>query len=867
MSRAIRAATRPVALLVLLGLLVVTTGCPTGGRPPADDDDDATDDDDDATDDDDDATDDDDASDDDDSASGPNQPPQAFIDEPSDGATFIEGDAVVLSGHADDPEDGELAGVSLFWTSSVDGPLGTGASVTMTSPSLGHHDIVLTAVDSGGLDGLASISLTIAPLGSNLPPTVEIVAPADNASFFEGGTVDFEGTGTDPEDGDLPDLSMGWTSSVDGSIGTGATFSIDTLSVGLHTVTLTGEDSEGATDSDTITITVNVPGNDPPVASILAPVTGSTFVGGDTITFEGEADDPEDGALTGASLEWSSDLEGPLGSGELLDVTTLAAGSHAITLTATDSGGALGTDGISLTVLAPNAPPLVTITAPPNGSSYDAGDIIDFQGDADDPEDGALTGSSLTWQSNLDGPIGTGSPLAFASLSVGLHQVTLVGVDSGGATGSDVVEVTIDPSVANLPPIAQLTGPLSGETGDAILFDGSGSSDPDGSIVDYEFDFGDGTPVVSGGADTALHIFASAGTWLVTLTVTDDDGDDGQASWTIEVEDPVPVPEIVLDEADSLGSRCDLDVDAAGDPQIVFRNDTHRQLWHAEWTGSAWVVDMIDGPGFDVGGAVSSQFALAVEDDGTPHVAYRYEGSDEVRYATLSGVNWTREAANPTVVSDGSYGLDIALDPVNGDRPTIAFDNYTATYPRPAVTYRSGPGSWIDESYTNTDYYYDYYLGGLAFDSTGTAWMAYEIYDLHALSWTAAGGFVGDEDITDSTFGDTSSASVALDASERPIILHEEGIEHFDGSVWIHSDIEASDISSFDGAANASGDYYVGLRHGSDLEIVHADPGEFWEYEYQGPMDNTPIGVAVSPGGLVRACFFRSNNLMVFQDF
>ena len=66
-------------------------------------------------------------------------------------------------------------------------------------------------------------------------------------------------------------------------------------------------------------------------------------------------------------------------------------------------------------------------------------------------------------------------------------------------------------------------------------FDGSGSSDPDGSIVSYSWDFGDGN---NGSGIAPSHTYASAGTYSVTLTVTDNEdatGDDTQ-SLTVTTE-------------------------------------------------------------------------------------------------------------------------------------------------------------------------------------------------------------------------------------------------------------------------------------------------------------------------------------------
>jgi hypothetical protein len=94
-------------------------------------------------------------------------------------------------------------------------------------------------------------------------------------------------------------------------------------------------------------------GNTAPVAAITGPVAsgGSTSaVYGNSVTFTGTGTDAEDGTLTGASLVWSSNLQGTLGTGVSLSLSTLLAGVHTITLTATDSAAATNTKTITLTV-------------------------------------------------------------------------------------------------------------------------------------------------------------------------------------------------------------------------------------------------------------------------------------------------------------------------------------------------------------------------------------------------------------------------------------------------------------------------------------------------------------------------------------
>lgn len=91
-------------------------------------------------------------------------------------------------------------------------------------------------------------------------------------------------------------------------------------------------------------------GNTPPVATITAPTNGSSFTSGSTVTFTGTGTDTQDGTLPGSSLAWSSSLDGALGTGTSLGVSTLSLGTHTITLTATDSGSLTGTATITVTI-------------------------------------------------------------------------------------------------------------------------------------------------------------------------------------------------------------------------------------------------------------------------------------------------------------------------------------------------------------------------------------------------------------------------------------------------------------------------------------------------------------------------------------
>ena len=102
--------------------------------------------------------------------------------------------------------------------------------------------------------------------------------------------------------------------------------------------------------------------------------------------------------------------------------------------------------------------------------------------------------------------------------------ITLFLVACGGGGGSDG---------ANQTPTASFTAsPGSGTAPLGVVVDASASTDTDGSIVGYAWDFGDGG---NGSGVTSSTMYSNPGNYTITLTITDDAGDTGTATTTISV--------------------------------------------------------------------------------------------------------------------------------------------------------------------------------------------------------------------------------------------------------------------------------------------------------------------------------------------
>jgi PKD repeat protein len=115
-----------------------------------------------------------------------------------------------------------------------------------------------------------------------------------------------------------------------------------------------------------------------------------------------------------------------------------------------------------------------------------------------------------------DGGNATGCAVTHNYATNGTYTVTLTVTDDTDATDNDTCTVTV-----NIPPTAEAGEDRVVLTNASVEFNGSGSYDPDGELVRYLWDFGDGSNATG---CTATHSYTTNGTCTVSLTVTDDQG-------------------------------------------------------------------------------------------------------------------------------------------------------------------------------------------------------------------------------------------------------------------------------------------------------------------------------------------------------
>ena len=290
-----------------------------------------------------------------------------------------------------------------------------------------------------------------------------------------------------------------------------------------YPVSLTVTDNDGATSDVTQSVHVSAPANVPPTANFTSSCAGLAC------SFTGLGSDG-DGTIVGFQWDFGDGAEGAT---QNATHAYASAGTYIVDLTVTDDGGATGHLSQQVNVTGPQAG---GPTANFAGSCVVVGSfgrIVFFDCTFTD-QSTAATGATITaWAWDFgDGKTATGQnpPVHHYAISwrPGVRVVVRLTVtDNNGLTNGITKSVPVS-TQANAPPTADFT---SSCTDLACSFTDL-SSDGDGSIVGFHWDFGDGAVAAT---QNSTHLYASAGTYLVELTVTDDRGATGHLSQQVTV--------------------------------------------------------------------------------------------------------------------------------------------------------------------------------------------------------------------------------------------------------------------------------------------------------------------------------------------
>ncbi len=424
----------------------------------------------------------------------------------------------------------DLNGDGIFEYSSKDG---TATNYTYTIPQ----------AYSVSFQYVMGTALTVTPSGP-LMVTVKNVLPVavagSDIAVTEDTLVQFNGSGSHDTPSDNVTLQFKWT------FGDGAKTDYGTSPKASHTYTKPGlfkavlsvMDAHAATVTASINVNVT---NVPPEA-----------YAGKNVT----VDEDQPVTLTGEGTDTSSDTAGllfkwDLGEGNSTSWSSTKncqasyqqAGNYTATFHVKDLHGAETTS--SLVVHVNNVAPMAFISEPVDGDSNVEDDVISFTGSGTDTVSDTALGLQYFWD------FGDGTSSGWTKVPAASHTYTKSGdfkvkfsvKDDDGAT--DLQQLTM--TVTNPAPVVKITSELkkAPDEDEIVLFHGSATDTAsDMGKLSYLWDFGDGTNATG---TSANHSYPQAKSYTVTLTVTDDEGAKGTASFPMTVKNVKPVASVAAD--------------------------------------------------------------------------------------------------------------------------------------------------------------------------------------------------------------------------------------------------------------------------------------------------------------------------------
>jgi len=286
---------------------------------------------------------------------------------------------------------------------------------------------------------------------------------------------------------------------------------------GPYDLSLTVKDNDNlwSLQADQMRITV-LPKNLPPVAQIDSPDDNAVFLSTDVVSFDGSgSSDPEGKDIT---MHWTSDRDGDLGT-QATFTKNLTIGKHLLTLSVTDDHNQTVTVSVSIEVKLDTLPTAV-LTAKP--LIILKGETVKFDGTGSTDKEGAV--DELLFDFG-DASTATWSQAKSAShiyTKAGHFNATLRAKDAKGQIGPLSAPILI---TVNERPTAAITADLATvDINKVVTFGANGSSDIDGTVKSYYFDFGDGSNSGWINVPTATKTYTVAGQFTVQLKVKDDLG-------------------------------------------------------------------------------------------------------------------------------------------------------------------------------------------------------------------------------------------------------------------------------------------------------------------------------------------------------
>ncbi|MBN1389043.1 MAG: PKD domain-containing protein [Candidatus Thermoplasmatota archaeon] len=345
------------------------------------------------------------------------------------------------------------------------------------------------------------------------------------------------------------------------------------------TFLLTLTDPSGQFSTDTVDVMVDI--NEPPRITIASPAPsgseGPFYQRSTPIEFTANGTYDPEGRDDQLEYEWTSNVSGQLSNRRYFTTVLTDLGWHRIALEVRDRNGGVARDTMDIKVREDPLPPVARIDVKPMRPDLRYGKAEPITLDASRTTDGNSFDThdtmNFTWRTDnpTDVVLGYGTVIT-VSLVEGAHNITLDVVDTDGLTGQEWVHLfsfnsppeamikTVGIKLRNSLPTLNIS--------EAGQFTAAFSSDPDGDVLQYQWDLGDGATTVG---ETATHSWSTYGNYNIALTVDDrsEENNTDQVTFPISINSiPVAVAdqEILVEVGSSFTITANGSYDEDGDP-------------------------------------------------------------------------------------------------------------------------------------------------------------------------------------------------------------------------------------------------------------------------------------------------------------
>ena len=362
------------------------------------------------------------------------------ITNPADGAVYLLPTNMVMSASASG-FSGTVTNVAFFAGASLlSNVTNSPYTWTWTNPPAAAYALTAVGMDSGGVRATSAVvNITVV---TNLPPTVVLTSPTNNAAYAAPANVTVTATATDSLGISKVDFYQGVTKLYTATTSP-YSFLWGSVPGGSYQLSAVATDLGGlAATSAVVNITVT---NDlPPVVSLTYPANNQTFAAPTNITLTATASDA-DGTVTNVEFYAGGAKIGQSTSTPYNMVWSVASGgSSQLYAVAIDNAGLRATSAVVNVTFSGNIPPTVAITNPGNNASFGAGGSILISATAAD-SDGTITNVAFYAGASLLGQIKT-SPYNYTWTNVpaGSYVLTAVAFDNSGARATSApVNITM----------------------------------------------------------------------------------------------------------------------------------------------------------------------------------------------------------------------------------------------------------------------------------------------------------------------------------------------------------------------------------------------------------------------------------------